>query len=525
MTIDIPTITVISLSILLLTTGISTSYANATAPIPLSQGLMLRDVIETTLKQQPSIGISREQKIQSGGTIKLTRSEFDWELSSNLNHGADYLPTGASTLHNKITYSLFDVGLIKKTYYGFSLGPALQLKKNISDAAPGNGGTSAADTSMRLSFTLVLPLLQGAGQTVGRSRGDAAELEYQAAKYELLHTISQSVYEAINAYWRYVAAAERLQLAMAAEERAGSIVANTSSLVHADESPQAELVSAEANLLEKKISREQAELDLIEARQSLGVVMGAAPDESTNLLLPGNRLPAAGQNATVKWLIDQQRFISGVARRNDLIALIQRMKATEKLVIAAKDALKPKLDLVSAVGYDGYQTGDSGQKTIRTFENRQSYPDWSVGLRFSYPIGNNRAEGNYSIAVSQHAQSRIRMLDLQRNIEISLRTSLQTLVNVAREIDTAERAVAAYRQSVDNEREKYQMGESTLFDLLFTQDKLESAHLSRIDACLRGALLLTRLHHESGQLLSCDGDACELTQDAVAMFTAAGEAN
>jgi len=70
---------------------------------------------------------------------------------------------------------------------------------------------------------------------------------------------------------------------------------------------------------------------------------------------------------------------------------------------------------------------------------------------------------------------------------------------VAREIATADQAVASYQQAVGNEKEKYLMGESTLFDLLFTQDKSEAAQLRRTDAYLSGALLLTRLQFESGE--------------------------
>lgn len=483
-----------------------------------ARGLTLHDIVRTTLAQQPTITLGRELLVQSDGAVKLTRAEFDWALESNLSHGADYLPTGAATLYDRIFTTLFDMRLVKKSDYGFSLEPGIQLKRAISDAVPGNGISSETDTSFRFSFTLVVPMLQGGGQAVATAREAAARFDYEAARYELQHTISQTVYDAITAYWQYVAALERQKLAVASEERAGSIVANTESLVHADEAPAAELVSAQANRLEKKISREQAELNLHEARQRLGLLMGVPPEESAGLLLPAGTLPIVGKSTAQNALFNRQQLITGAGRRGDLLSLVQKTKAAESLVIAAKDALDPKLDLVSAVGYDGYQTGSRLQRTVQTVENRQKFPDWSVGLRFSYPLENSRALGNHAIAASQLAQSRIRTRELQRVIETSLRTIVQSMQNVAREIETADHAVASYQQAVSNEKEKYLMGESTLFDLLFTQDKLESALLTRTDAYLSGALLLTRLQFESGSMLACNGDVCDLNPDAAAVL-------
>lgn len=508
--------------LVLLATGIvSAAHSETADSISLrARGLTLRDVIRTTLAQQPAITIGREQLVQSDGAVKLTRAEFDWTLESNLNHGADYLPTGASTLYDSIFTTTFDMSLVKKTDYGFSLEPQIQLRRNAADAVPGNDVSSGTDTALRVSFTLVVPMLQGAGQTVVMAREAAARFDYEAARQELLQTISQAAYDAIVAYWQYVAAMERLQLAVAAEERAGSIVANTASLVHADEAPQAELVSVEANQLEKKISREHAELSVIEARQSLGLLMGVPPEESAGLLLPTDRLPIVGQHAAQSAMANRQHLIESAGRRGDFLSLVQKTKAAERLVIAAKDALAPKLDLVSGIGYDGYQTGSPLQRNLQALENRQQYPDWSVGLRFSYPLENNRAQGNYAIAGSQLTQSRIKMRELQRVIETALRTIVQTMQNVAREIEKADHAVVSYRQAVDNEKEKYLMGESTLFDLLFTQDKLESAQLTRTDAYLSGALLLTRLQFESGSIIACNGDACDLNPDAAAVLNA-----
>ncbi|HIJ97281.1 MAG TPA: TolC family protein [Desulfuromonadales bacterium] len=506
----------------LLVFGTLSAARNASADTTLrsERGLALRDVIRATLAQQATIALGREQFNQSDAAITLTRADFDWTVESSLNHGADYRPTGSSTFYDRILTTTFDTRLVKKSEYGFSLEPGVQLTRTMSDTTSDNGGASETTTALRVSFNLVVPLLQGSGKTVVTAREAAARYDYEATRQELLHSISQAVYESIAAYWNYVAAAERLQLAIAAEQRAGSVVANTVSLVNADEVPQAEQINAQANQLEKKISRERAELSVLEARQQLGLLMGITAEESSVLPLPTGKLPIVGPVAAQSSREKQQQIITAAGRRNDLLALMQRLKSAEKLVIAARDTLDPKLDLLSGIGYDGYQSGASLQRSLQTFETRQQYPDWSVGLRFSYPLENSRARGSYAIASSQRMQSSIKIREMQRGIETSLRTILQSMQNVAREIETADQTVESYQKAVSNEREKYLMGESTLFDLLFTQDKLESAQLMRTDTHLNGALLLTRLQFESAGMLTCQGEACDLNPDAAILLSA-----
>jgi outer membrane protein TolC len=489
----------------------------ADTPLPATGDLTLRDVVHTTLTQQAMIALSKEQVVQSNAVTTLTRAEFDWNLESNLSHTIDYRPTGASTLYDRILTTAYDLRLVKKTESGISFEPGVLLRRTSSDPV---GSSSATDNALRVSFALVVPLLQGSGKTVVTAREAASKFEYEAARFELQQTISQSVYDATVAYWQYVAANERLKLAVAAEERADSVVVNTEVLVNADEVPQAELVNAQANQLEKKMSREHTEMALLGVKLNIGQLMGIAPEKSADLPLPTGIFPVVSSSLAQNALNNRHQILDGAYRRGDLRALMQKSKASESVVVATKDALDPKLDLVSAIGYDGYQTGLSLQKSLQTVENRQRNPDWSVGLRFSFPLGNSTARGNYAIASSQQAQNVIRVHELHRTVESALRMIVLSLQNVARETETADRTVASYQRAVNNEKEKHLMGESTLLDLLYTQDKLESAQVARTDIYLSGALLLTKLQFESGTLLACSGDTCDFNPDAAALLVA-----
>jgi outer membrane protein TolC len=481
--------------------------------------LRLIDVIQATLAKQPVIILSKEQLNQSSASIDLALAEFDWKLDTSLIHVTDYKPSGALLLYESIATTALDLRFNKKTKYGFTLEPGITFKSAYTDVINGAGNDSLNANTFRLFFNVNVPLLQGYGQQVTTANETSARFLYEASRYELLHTISLSANDTISAYWDYTAAYEKLRHAITVEERAISIVASTESLVNADELAQSELTSAQANLLEKKIAHEHAELTLVATRQRLGLITGITDNETTALQLPADQLPNITSEIALRALSARQYYFDKAYKnRGDLLALGQKTKSSEQLLLAAKDATKPKLDLVAGIGYDGYQTGSQFKRVTQSVENRQNAPDWSIGVRYSYPLENRGANGNQAIIASQLNQAKIRQLDLQRTTEITISSVLYSLQNVAREIEKAEMTVTSYQKSVDNEREKYLMGESTLFDLIFVQDRLDAAQLSKIDARYRGALLLTRLQFEAGMMLDCHATDCELNADSVAIL-------
>lgn len=479
----------------------------------------LREVVRVTLAGQPAITLAKEQVRQSRGGIDLALADFDWRLDTGLTHSRDYRPTGGSLLYDSINSTAFDLRLSRKTRYGFSLGPEIMFRTDNTNVLPGSGLDSTVGNTLRVAFNLNVPLLQGYGRNVTTAREKAARNDLEANRYELLHTTSLAVFDTINGYWDYIASQERLKQAVMAEQRAASFVTNTETLVNADEIAPSELISAQSNLLEKQIAREHAELNLVEARQRLGLLTGDAADATEALSLPSDRLPVVTQENAAQAFSSRRFYVdTAFSNRGDLLSLEQKTKAAELLLLAARDATEPKLDLISGIGYDSYLSGSRLQRTLQALEYRQKNPDWSIGLRFSYPLENHGARGGEAIAVSQVNQHKIRRLELKRTVEISIATVLQALRTVAREVEKADQSVTGFLKVVDNEREKYLMGESTLFDLLFMQDKLDAAQLSKIDVLNRGARLMTRLQFESGRLLNCHDTECEFNADSEAVL-------
>jgi outer membrane protein TolC len=76
----------------------------------------------------------------------------------------------------------------------------------------------------------------------------------------------------------------------------------------------------------------------------------------------------------------------------------------------------------------------------------------------------------------------------------------------AAQLAEAREAMRRYEAAVASERQRFQLGTSTLFDVILAEDGLTAASLSEIDARLRLAIGIARVGFESGTLVRSDGE-------------------
>ncbi len=79
----------------------------------------------------------------------------------------------------------------------------------------------------------------------------------------------------------------------------------------------------------------------------------------------------------------------------------------------------------------------------------------------------------------------------------------------------AREAVTLSRQAVENEKRKFQLGMSTLFDVILAEDALTNARLSEIAGQQAYAVAIARLRYETGAILVADGSVLTVSADSL----------
>ena len=108
-------------------------------------------------------------------------------------------------------------------------------------------------------------------------------------------------------------------------------------------------------------------------------------------------------------------------------------------------------------------------------------------------------------------QAQIRTQDLTRTIRSAVAVAYNDLRQSVEQVRNSREASSYYESAVEDERQKQQLGRSTVIDLLNTEDRLTRTRLDLLSAQQGYANALVSLRFQTGTLVQGDGlDAVDL---------------
>lgn len=356
------------------------------------------------------------------------------------------------------------------------------------------GGKGISDVlQFRAGVNFTLPLLRGRGARSVAAAERAANIEVEAGELILNHQQATSVLRTVQAYWNVRAAMEAVAIARQSVEFQSTLTGLTNQIIGVGDLPQVELARAQAAEARARAQAEDAERRYHEARVALADAMGVAvTGDPATLPTAADDFPQGAAAAPVAALIEQ-----AVGRRADLQAASRSIDAGQTLVDAARDDLRPRLDLQVGTWFTALGEG-SGPKAL----DRWVGPSAGVGIQYEKPLGNNSAQG---LLVQREADAALREIaqrDLDRRIRLGVVESAGTLEQAAARVAQAEAAVGFYETTVNAELQRFRGGDVTLLDTVITQQQQIDARLALILARQELAQRLAQLQFQTGALVS-----------------------
>ena len=474
---------------------------------PPAQGLSLEEAIGVTLEDGADIRLAAEQVKLGEGDLLAAQGAFDAALTTDVTRShVEETDLGSAGLADAFAVTTdqtdYVLGVGKQFRTGLTVRPEIVARQSKL-----TGLSSPPTSTTSVDLRLGAPLLANRWGKIVRSTEEAAKAGYEADRLGFDHQRALSVLDAAAAYWNYLGAHRELEVLRSAEKRAQVLVEETRQLVDAEERPAADLNQVLGNAASKRIDRIQGEQRLTEARSRLGIVMGIPASAIPLLPAPSTDFPEPRPfevDAIVQRLVQQ-----ALGRRADLRAARQSERSAELAAAAAEDDLKPTLDLSLSVGYSGLDGGVGADGFFGSVH--RNVPGVTAFLELSYrlQVDNAAARG---LALQRQAldrQQQISRDDLERTIQAAVEVAAEDVMRSARADDEAQGAVDLNRKTVENEKLKNRLGLSTLFDVIFAEDRLTSSLLASVDTRLSFAVALARLRFETGALAGMDSDAGE----------------
>jgi outer membrane protein TolC len=108
-----------------------------------------------------------------------------------------------------------------------------------------------------------------------------------------------------------------------------------------------------------------------------------------------------------------------------------------------------------------------GSAQSQIFHNQ--FPDYSVAINLNIPIRNRVAQADYQRAVLTQRQTEAQLQQLKNAAILDVRNTYIALLQNRARVEAAGKARELQRQTFDAEQKKYQLGASTVYNVILTQ--------------------------------------------------------
>ena len=121
-----------------------------------------------------------------------------------------------------------------------------------------------------------------------------------------------------------------------------------------------------------------------------------------------------------------------------------------------------------------------GTAQSQIFHNQ--FPDYLVGVNLQIPIRNRQAQAAYQHAVLVQRQIEAQMQQLKNAALLDVRNAYIALTQDRAQVQAASKARELQQQTFDAEQKKYQLGASTVYNVILTQRDLITAQGTELRA-------------------------------------------
>ncbi len=306
------------------------------------------------------------------------------------------------------------------------------------------------------------------------------KLAANQARLDVLLVQLNVQFEALKAYWNWVAAGNEIRVYEELLEIAEARAVGLGRQVQAGAMPRIAMVENEQNVLRRRTLLEEARRNFSTASNSLSYYLR---DEAGRLIVPTrSQLPDERQLSN---LPDMQSLLA-VARsdildqRPELRNFRLMLERARNKVLLKENDLKPNLDVSVELSRDFGPIGDGGP----TFDST----DTIVGLTFKVPLQRRAARG-----ALQRAEAELRAIELREartadQIEVELDNILDNLNAALRIAGLADQEVAQAVAMVAAERKRFTLGAGDFFLVNLREERAADAQIRAIRADLNGRL-------------------------------------
>jgi outer membrane protein TolC len=464
--------------------------------------LTVDEAVRLALDNNLGIQIARYDPQVQDLSVALARAAWVPYLTTTAQGSSADTPSsgflsGATTGQNKTTNRRVasNIGVTQQTPWGGSYSVGWDSTRSTTTNVFSSFSPLLQSS---LSIDIRQPLLRNFGIDSLRQQVILSEKNRDISDFQLQQTIATTSRAVRNAYWDLAYANASLVVQQQSLDLANESLRETNARIQIGTTPPIDAVEAQAEVAARQQAVIVAEAQIENAEDSLRALIfnQSSPDFWTTRILP-TELPVF-QPGTV----DVDAAVrTALQMRTDLLQARKSLEASDINIRYFRNQTLPDVTAQFDYGLTGLggtpvaRINSLGIPVATTATERgfasvlgdlfgNQYPNWTLALNVSYPVGRSQQKANLARAQLETTQAETQL----KNAELQVVTQVR---NVARQVSTSRRLVDSTRvarqlaeQRLDAEQKKLAAGTSTTFLVFQAQRDLAQARNDELNAIL-----------------------------------------
>jgi outer membrane protein len=464
--------------------------------------LSIDEAVKLALEQNLGIQIQRlDPQIQDIG-IAQARSFWSPQVSSSVsrqsqsNPSTSQLSGGARSIDNGTLATGVGVtqnlpwGAVYSANWNSFRATTTNLFSNFSPQLGSN---------LNLQFSQ--PLLRNFSIDQIRQQVANSKKVRELSDIQLDAVVMQTSRNVRNAYWDLSYAIDNLKAQQESLKLAQQSLTDNRKRVEIGTLAPIDIVQAQAEVASNEERVILAEAAIKRAQDNLRslILDPAAPDFWTTTFQPTDAAPFQEQG------VDMDAAVrNALDKRSDLRAAKNSLQRSDVDIRYLRNQIMPDVSanaayitrgvggiLLSPVDFDAIAAGQVLNRSIQAQRGygsvlgdvfQSAYPDWTVGVSVSYPLGTNTAQTNLARAKLQYQQAQTQLKNLEMQVATQVREFSRQVQTNQKRVQSARASRELQEKKLEAEEKKLAAGMSQSFFVFQAQRDLSLARTAEIQA-------------------------------------------
>lgn len=458
--------------------------------------ITLDEAVDLALKNATMAREAKAALEAATGNLRNEKGGFDPELFGEAQLRKDDSPT-ASPFSGASVLSTKEASATAGARMRLPIGTELEASLNASRFETNSAFSSLNPQYNSFgSISIRQPLLAGFGPAARRGLA-AAKKNYDAAKSRYDYAVLQVRASVEILYWELYTAERDYAVQQLIKEQAQVLLNEAQTRAKAGLVGPNQVANAQVFLAEQELAALDRQEQLDRVSDQLASLIGRRPEPGYSRFITINQPPLEFPIEPIETIVED-----ALKNNYELHAAKSDVESVRAQARAAQWDRLPTLDFLGSVGGSGL-SGEGrdvifGSDTLRTtlegnindaisqVTNRE-FPNWSVGLQLTVPIGFRARSGEYQRWRAEVVRAEQRYLAAEHALEEEVRANQRALLNGSERLDIAKKGVAAAQEQVRIGLIEFRNGRTTAFELVRLGADFASAQKRYSEALVRTA--------------------------------------